>query len=371
MELLTLSESDENGVELEEVNDFITKPFDPTLIRVESKTLSVDLLLTRIKEGEINLSPSFQRMADIWSPTAQSRLVESLLIRIPLPAFYMDATDENSWLVVDGLQRLTALKKFVIDKQLALIGLEFLTQLNGSRFDELPRFLKRRINETQITVFLIEKGTPPDVKFNIFKRINTGGLPLSPQEIRHALNQGQVTTLLADLASSEEFLAATDRGINSKRMVDRECVLRFIAFTLTPPTDYKTADFDSFLNAAMIEINHAPRNRLERLTRQFCNAMKAAHHIFDRQAFRKISAGRTGRSLINKALFETWSVNLAALSEDEVARLVARKDIVLEKFCALLLERDFEASISQGTGDPSRVRTRFSSIQKLIQQSLL
>src|SRR5262249_44885897 len=146
----------------------------------------------------------------------------------------MDATDDDKWIVVDGLQRLTSLKRFVLDKNLRLCGLEFLSQLKGKAYDELPRNFQRRIAETQVTVYLIEKGTPSDVKFNIFKRINTGGLPLSAQEIRHALNQGKVTKLLAQLANSAEFKKATDNSIRDDRMADREFVLRFLAFTITP-----------------------------------------------------------------------------------------------------------------------------------------
>ena len=123
-------ETTADGTEYEDTG--ITKPFNPTLINIITKQMSLDTLIKRMKEGEVNLAPDFQR-AEVWKPTAKSRLIESLLIRIPLPAFYMDATNEDNWLVVDGLQRLSTLRDFVINKTMKLQDLEFLTQ-----FRDLP-----------------------------------------------------------------------------------------------------------------------------------------------------------------------------------------------------------------------------------------
>ena len=108
--------------------------------------------------------------------------------------------------------------------------------------------MQRRIAETQVTVYLIQPGTPGEVKFNIFKRINTGGVPLSPQEIRHALNQGAAAEMLRELAKHPAFVRVAGGSLRDQRMTDRECVLRFLAFCLVPYVKYKTGNLDSFLS---------------------------------------------------------------------------------------------------------------------------
>jgi Protein of unknown function DUF262 len=361
------------GIDLDE-DESIIQPFDPELIRVETRSMTVDLLLQRIKYEELDLAPDFQRKGGIWNDRTKSRLIESILIRIPLPAFYLDATDEDKWIVIDGLQRLTTLKMFINDKSLKLCSLEFLVQLDGKNFDELPRNLQRRIVETQVTVYLIEKGTPSEVKFNIFKRINTGGLPLSLQEIRHALNQGKSTKFLEELSGFTEFKQATDWSISSNRMVDREFILRFVAFTIYPYYEYKSKEFDSFLSDVMAAINIMDEQKLEDLKQKFRKAMTTAYAIFGDDAFRKRYKLDAGRSPVNKALFESWSVNFINLNDEQIQILIERKDQLKNKFIEMMndLERDprFDAAISQGTGDPNKVKRRFSAIEELIQEVL-
>lgn len=350
--------------------DLITDPFDPREIRIETKTLTVDLLVRRIKANEIDLAPDFQREAGLWTKGPMSRLIESLLVRIPLPAFYMDATEDDRWLVVDGLQRLTVLKRFMLNQDLALSELEFLTQLNGSRFTDLTRALQRRIEETQVTVYLIQPGTPPQLKFNIFKRINTGGLPLSAQEIRHALNQGPAAELLKELAETPSFQKAAGRSIRNQRMTDRECALRFLAFVVTPYTQYRTSDLDGFLNQQMKALNNMTPLERTALAHRFVRSMELSYSLFERDAFRKRYATHDHRKPINKALFEAWSVGIDRLPDDAAAVLLDRREQLKADFIELMKSRDFDAAISQGTGDPKRVGLRFSAIESLISQVL-
>ncbi|MEI7894102.1 MAG: DUF262 domain-containing protein [Myxococcales bacterium] len=362
----------------EEETDEIHEPYDPSKTHIVTKPMSVEQLAKRLNYDEIDLAPGFQRKADLWTDDKKSRLIESMLIRIPLPVFYFDATDDTKWLVVDGLQRLSTIRHFMVErdpsKRLRLQGLEYLRQHEGRTFDALPRDFQRRIEETQVFAHLIQPGTPIEVKYNIFKRINTGGLVLTAQEIRHALYQknGGATHLLRELANSAEFLDATNEAIDKERMLDCEFVLRFVSFSLTPYTQYTEANMDAFLNRHMQRLNDdgecAARDDLRRRFRQ---AMRAARQLFGEDAFRKRLAAGDRRKPINKALFEAWSVALGNLDPALLEKLVAAKETVKREFAGVLSQdREFEAAVTQGTRDVKRVRKRFSTVEKIIVQTL-
>ena len=363
---LNSSQEEDNDDELYETDRLI---YDPEKINIFTKEPTIEQLLRRIDEEALDLAPDFQRHANIWRDGAKSRLIESILIRIPLPAFYIDATDEDKWLVVDGLQRLSALKQFMSDKTLRLCGLEYLTNLDGKTYDEIERRYQRRIQETQVTVYLIEKGTPPEVKYNIFKRINTGGLPMTPQELRHALNPGKATKILAQLATSNEFEQVTNLSkLRKMRMDDREFILGFLAFTLTSYKNDQSEKRNLFLSKALSKVNNMPELELEVIENDFKKAMLAAWEIFGKNAFRKISEHQTKKFPINKALFEVWSVNLSLLSDDQIDILKQRKENLIEKFRNYVdSDRNFSISISQAA---EKIEYRFMIIEQIIQEVL-
>ncbi|MCP9340343.1 DUF262 domain-containing protein [Stutzerimonas xanthomarina] len=364
------------GVELEREDQTgslgeIGEPFDPDEIEVQTRSMTIGLMISRLRHKAVDLDPEFQRRRGIWTDIRQSRLIESILLKIPLPTFYAAEDEEENWSIVDGIQRLTAIARFIEpstvgDGQLKLIGLEYLgQQFDGKIFKDLTPKMMRRLEETEIVVHVIRHGTPEVVKHNIFARINTGGIPLSAQELRHALIGGQARTLLRDWAKDERFLQATAYAISDDRMSDRELVLRFIAFRLTKATDFRPIDFDRFLGQAMREVNTWSEKELLLQKNAFDRAMEVSADIFGDDAFRKRYRKDDGRFPINKALFEAVAVTLSELSINEQNLLVERSDQVKDQFIELMADRAFERAISQGTGDPAKVRLRFDRIQKL------
>ena len=366
-----VSDDSDTGVEIERDDpDRIAaeRPFDPSKIKVRTVQVVVDRIVSRVEHDEIDLAPDFQRMRGIWDVQRRSRLIESLLLRIPIPVFYVAADHDERWAVVDGIQRISTIHDYMTGL-FPLTRLEYRLEFNGKRYDQLPRSMQRRINETQVVVNVIEPATPPEVMFNIFRRINTGGMMLNGQEIRHALNPGPVRDFLKALAESEEFLDATDRSIRPHRMADRECVLRFLAFHMDSWERYTAGSFDGHLEKAMKTLNNVPSGRLQTLTADFTRAMRAAARIFGNDAFRKRYHPNDGRHQISMALFEAWSVQLARCSGEQVDQLVDRQAEVRDRFMALLNgDSEFEKAISISTGASQRIRKRFAAIRDLVQE---
>lgn len=367
---------DETGIEKEapaEDGEQIAEPFNPDDIDVATRQMTVDLLLSRTASKMINLQPDFQRRWGIWDKKRQSRLIESLLLRIPLPVLYAAEDDDESWEIVDGIQRLSTIARFiqpkVIDEPpLVLNDLEFLKEFNGKTFNELSPRLQMRLRETELVIHLIRKGTPPEVKFNIFARINTGGMALSAQELRHAITPGRSRDLLEHWATLPAFLKATDHSVRAIRMDDRELVLRFIAFSIFGVEGYRKPDMDAFLIATMRKINSMGNEELLLLKQKFENSMLTSYAIFGRDAFRKRYTLEASRLPINKAVFESLSVSIAELNDTQRKLLVDRSEEVRTRFVKLFQDRAFEAAISQGTGNIGKVKQRFESIHGLLNE---
>ncbi len=331
--------------------------FDPTKIQMESRVQSVYALISRVEHGEIS-TPTYQR-GSVWTDETKSRLIESLIVKIPIPIFYLDATNEDDWKIVDGLQRITTLKEFIIDKSLKLTGLEYIDDLEGCNFDELPRTFQRRILETDVTVLFINPGTPENVKYNIFKRINTGGMPLSDQEIRHALNNGKATDCLESIVSALNF-KTTWRGKNSNdRMELNELVLRAFGSWFVDEKFIYEVDINSYLVESMKSINDTDENILLEKVHDFYDSYSTILNIFESLAFRKIKMNKDGtytKPRVNKNIYEAWMFCLRDLSKQHRQKLIKKKSLVVDSFADLLTKKQFGWAVNSRKQDTMQYR---------------
>lgn len=294
-------------------------PYDPDLIRVESSSMSLRQVYDMIKDGDINLSPDFQRNA-IWDYHRKCRLIESILLRIPLPVFYFSADKSGQLSVVDGLQRLTAIKEFMENK-LPLDGLEYLEDCKGCTYngeDKLDERMYRRFNLTQITTNIIDSSSPTKVKYDIFKRLNTGGRPLNAQELRNCLSPEALRETLRTMARSTAFVEATTYSVSDERMESQECALRFMRFRYLYLRDGKieaySGGMDSELDEFVDFISQEKNFPFQQYIDDYNRSMVNAEFLFGRHAFRKVykeTEYDSYRSVINKALFIALSVLLA------------------------------------------------------------
>lgn len=345
----------------------ITSPFSVKDIRVTHATVMLPTIINRLKRDEIGI-PDYQRHADLWSLNQKSRLIESILLKLPLPVFYFDVSEPEKWMVIDGLQRISTIKSFFVDKKLKLKGLEFLKELDGKKCDDLPVNMQRTIEDTMFVAYQIEAQTPKEVRYSIFNRINTGGLSLKPQEIRQALNQkGEGVKFLSDLVEQDVFKQVV--GISNKRMAGQELVLRFMAFKTLSSDKFKT--MSNFLDLAMEEIDAKSKQELTDLQTNLIEILKFSEQVLGKNhRFSRSIADETKNKLVNLSLFDVLTVCFDEISDK--ALFLQNKDFFVAELKEMLQdeESDFFLSITKGTSGKSAKDTRFKAIRDLIDRTV-
>jgi len=331
-----LPDPDETSPESREV---ITQHYD----------LVVNSLMDQIRSDDIVLRPSFQR-GYVWSNPMASRLLESILLNVPIPACYLSQNDDFILDVVDGQQRLNSIFRYV-DNQFALSSLNVAKELNGKRFHQLPTKLQRQIRTHTIRCTLITNKSHPDIKFDIFERLNTNTASLNSQELRNCLYRGPLNDLLRVIAERKNWLETLGRKIPDKRMRGEEIALRFFAFSEMGLSTYRTPLKNWLNDAAKAGQSYSPE-KISQLDQKWENMLTVATTWFEpNECFRR----STSKSL-NKALFDLLAQTACNIDPDDAEALRPK---VRDTFNAVLKDKEFDDLISRAVDHKKRAIRRF------------
>lgn len=341
-----------------ELGDF---PIDTLLIRNETRTAFE--VVRRIRAGGYIMNPEFQKDF-VWDPEKQSKLIESVVMRFPLPVFYLAEDPEGRIIVVDGLQRLTTFQSFLEDKFRLKLPEQQL--LNGKFFSELSPKLQNRIEDCNLILYILDADVPDHAKFQIFERVN-GGVPLTRQQMRNCLYNGPATMWLKEQADTRLFLEATGKSLDPKKMRDREFINRFCAFFLLSFKNYTKGDMDEFLARALTTMNRMRADALDDLSTSFQRTLRNNHYLFNRHAFRKHTPEATSRSVVNASLWDVTSTLLAHYTEQTVKD---KAEDIKRAFYPLLANADFNDAITYSPNSTTKVKRRFEMADDMFQEVL-
>ena len=348
------SEETLEGLDENRSLDWVEYPIDSVLIRTETRT--VYDILRRIRKGAFIMNPEFQRDS-IWKDDQQSKLIESVMMRLPLPVFYLAEDEHGRKIVVDGLQRLSVLRRFIAnDLQL---DLPQCAKFHNKRFDDLNPKFQNRIEDCNLILHVIDYKVPERVRLNILDRVNSG-VPLTRQQMRNSLYSGKATRFLREEAHANLFRQATGHSLREDTMRDREFVNRFCAFELLDVNTYR--DMDDHLSKALTNMNSMSDADLESLSQKFRRGLRNNFELFGRYAFRKHqyfhAVLEERRNPLNASLWDVMSTTLSRYQRSTIATHATK---IKEQFYTLIKHSDFNRYITIAPNSPKNVRGRFKA----------
>lgn len=366
-------------------NSFEPTPYDPEKIKVRRDTFSVYQVFDMMhkENGDIDLNPEFQRNF-VWDNARKSLLIESILLGIPIPVLYFAENKKGEYHVVDGMQRLTTIKQF-LNNEFALKNLEYLHECEGMFYKKdgkvkdskvLNRKYSRRIEQAQLNINIIESTSPSEVKYDIFKRLNTGGRPLNNQEIRNCLALQFVRNILRDMASSAEFKNATGESIGDIRMDAQEMALRFCGFYLEKVDGIISypGEMNPFLDQTLDKLNEMQPSRLKSIAEEFKFSMKTCFYLFGKYCFRKCLSEHliadSKKQLINKSLFITWAIEVLNFKNSNIKKKVKEGEF------AKILAKEFDKkgeyynAITLNTSSIKNLDLAFSYAKQILKKQI-
>lgn len=370
----------EDEGESEEVKeeDFSASSLDGDKIRVDQQMLSVKYMIELMDENLIELNPGYQR-SYVWEDNQKkSLLIESLMLGIPIPAFYFYENENGQYQVIDGQQRLTTIKEF-FHGEFRLSGLEYLGEkYNQKTFEELDPKYKQKIFRTQIAVNILDARSPKKIIYDIFKRINTGGMNLNPQEMRNAVAKPEVRKLLIQSTENVYYQLAIRNRVKDKRMASQELVLRFYAFYEKydfekEELSYNYAKIEDFLNDGIEKLNDMDNGKREALYEKFNQAMNRAYQAFGDFCFSKIRIDGVNSKrkfdFVNKSLFTSFSVLLMNPKYDDV-QFEHYQNSLLFTLAKALEQQEYMNSITFGTGSKRNISINFEYSRNVLEECI-
>jgi len=338
-------------------------PKEVRKLRTQAYDKSVLDLIRMIRDDDLLLDPDYQRNY-VWNNKKASLLIESILLNVPIPVIYVSEDEESRWSVVDGLQRLYSLYRF-FGNEFRLTRLEVLTELERLPYSKLNPKAARILNNGILRIIVILQESHPEIKYDIFQRLNQSPIKLTEQELRNCVYRGRFINMLKDLRNNQKFLSCMGFKVSQKRFLDAELILRY--FALADAFDSETgkvkgylSKMKTFLNAYIEKHKSEPPEEIARFEKRFEDTIEKVHLVFGERAFRRV-VDREGNkdALLNRALMDVIMVSFDRLSIDDIKR---NKDAILELYASLPFEDNrFSDSISYRTSDNKELEYRLST----------
>lgn len=336
-------------------------PLNDRQVQTQASDPPIKDLCDRINKGKLDVQAEFQRDY-VWENRIElkSKLIESVFLKVPIPVVYTAEMKDGKEVVVDGQQRLRTFLEFCKKDGFKLNKLKILENLNGKGYTDLSQDLQDKIDYYPLRVVKILKESNPDVKYDVFERLNRGSVKLNDQELRNCMYRGNFNTLLRKLATNENFLSLQNLTIPDKRMRDVERILRFFALNDRGIQNYKSP-MRSFLSTYLEEKRNISDKEAQEKTEQFKKCAELCKTVFGELAghrwVQEEDDEKTGylSTNFNDGILDAQMIGFVEYTKHDV---IQKAQIIKDVFIDILTTRSFAETVEIATYSTKQTKKR-------------